>query len=173
MLAICIICTETHTKTSEHTHNHDLHLRTSNIPAGSAGERDGYRAKEREGRHWKGRISKDVSALLTCDIFYECKSLFIRIWFTYLRADSSHLSPISFLRSPFSPLIFTFPFLVSLHPFLPHTHMYMCVTAFSCAHVGESLFSFAVVRLFIHSYRIFIHANSVQKNLYKWSEMIP
>lgn len=49
-------------------------------------------------------------------------------------------------------------------PNMPHTHTYTHINAaFSCTHVGESLFSFAVVLFFIHSYRIFIHANSVQK----------
>lgn len=49
-------------------------------------------------------------------------------------------------------------------PYMPHTHTHIYINAaFSCTHVGESLFSFAVVWFFIHSYRIFIHANSVQK----------
>lgn len=157
MLAICIICTNIQTgkgRRSTHTDSHDLHLWLA-IPAGSC---RGSRERE-EG--WRDEPGCRCS-LLACDIFYECKSLFIRIWFTYLRAANGERrtaggflfrpSPAPFCLLSFS---FTFSFLIVTSPFrLLQFHVNMWA-------------NLALVPFFIHSHRIFIHAISLCEK-YRW-----
>lgn len=153
MLAICIICTTTFLHpyvsirilTHPYTPIHQQTIMTSiwAIPAGrcclGGGRVVGRRiCKDTKNVGWTR--NKDVLApLLACDIFYECKSLFIRIWFTYLRAASS-----VFLAPPAAP--------PPLYHFLfPPTHTLTLTAVCTCGMCG---WSFSSVSVFFF---IFIH----------------
>lgn len=151
MLAICIICTTTslHILTDTHTYpythtpadNHDLHLSLA-IPAGSCLGRAERRSRYKDTKNVGWTRNKDLSApLLACDIFYECKSLFIRIWFTYLRATSS-----VFLAAPPSPSATPSSVSLSLslsgkHPHThPHTYCYCRLHMWGRSFSSDSVF---------------------------------
>jgi len=123
--------TKSHTNTHTRKHSHDLHLWLA-IPAGSAAERDGYRAQERDGAKTPKREDKQGC----------------------LR--SAHMRYILWMQIPVhSDLVyllaggFRFPF--TLHPYflfhscppfplpyMPHTHTHTykcCIFMYTCGRI--------------------------------------